>query len=299
MSTQMVRPLPSLRDFMMFWLSIFNASCSFQVLGYLKSCSFVKTWGWSLSPPFGKYISSFTNQDYTLLWAEHLYTPLPHLRPPFVENYHQRSGFSLSPKKAVPEDQIDQYIQEAIDMVSVHSPAESNIMQTKTLRSNDQLNFIVGPTSTTQGALRASLGHPDPFNVRYVQVGNEDFLSSQSWVKKTYVISTRLLFLYFSDSRWIWSVSDTLIDGDTSLQHSYQCFLSSDLSPQRFHINQIFHRSHLAGISTAITRQRGMVSQCCQQNPCVSIFLNKLESMLMEDSRSLKRFSRPCKWLWR
>ncbi|KAH9810242.1 family 51 glycoside hydrolase [Melampsora americana] len=69
------------------------------------------------------------------------------------------SGLSLAPLKAVSEGQIDSYIQEGIDM----------------------LNFIVGPVSTKPGALRASLGHSNPFKVRYVEVGNEDFFDSSSY----------------------------------------------------------------------------------------------------------------------
>ncbi|KAH9823940.1 family 51 glycoside hydrolase [Melampsora americana] len=69
------------------------------------------------------------------------------------------SGLSLSPYKAVPESEIDNYIQEGVDM----------------------LNFIVGPVSTKQGALRASLGHPEPFKVRFVEVGNEDFFDAKTY----------------------------------------------------------------------------------------------------------------------
>ncbi|EGG09290.1 family 51 glycoside hydrolase [Melampsora larici-populina 98AG31] len=69
------------------------------------------------------------------------------------------SGLNLSPFRAVPESEIDKYIQEGVDM----------------------LNFIVGPVSTKQGALRASLGHPKPFNVRFVEVGNEDFFDSNTY----------------------------------------------------------------------------------------------------------------------
>ncbi|EGG09072.1 family 51 glycoside hydrolase [Melampsora larici-populina 98AG31] len=69
------------------------------------------------------------------------------------------SGLSLSPFKAVPESEIDKYIQEGVDM----------------------LNFIVGPASTKAGALRASLGHPEPFPVRFVEVGNEDFFDSATY----------------------------------------------------------------------------------------------------------------------
>ncbi|KAL0264121.1 hypothetical protein SLS55_000065 [Diplodia seriata] len=40
----------------------------------------------------------------------------------------------------------------------------------------NELEFILGDTSTTYGALRASLGHPDPFPLTHVEIGNEDYL---------------------------------------------------------------------------------------------------------------------------
>jgi alpha-L-arabinofuranosidase len=33
-----------------------------------------------------------------------------------------------------------------------------------------------GPSTSTYGSLRASLGYPDPFTINYVEIGNEDFL---------------------------------------------------------------------------------------------------------------------------
>ncbi|KAF8860525.1 glycoside hydrolase family 51 protein [Acephala macrosclerotiorum] len=46
---------------------------------------------------------------------------------------------------------------------------------------NDALNeleFLLGSTSTTLGALRSSYGHPAPYNVTMLEIGNEDNLSS-------------------------------------------------------------------------------------------------------------------------
>ncbi|KAL1306356.1 hypothetical protein AAFC00_005070 [Neodothiora populina] len=46
---------------------------------------------------------------------------------------------------------------------------------------NDALNeleYLMGDTSTTWGALRASHGYPDPFDIPYVEIGNEDFLNN-------------------------------------------------------------------------------------------------------------------------
>ena len=60
----------------------------------------------------------------------------------------------------------------------------------------DQINFVIGNPATNEygelvyiyptwphpyeAALRASLGHPDPFTLNYVEIGNEDFFASQS-----------------------------------------------------------------------------------------------------------------------
>lgn len=40
----------------------------------------------------------------------------------------------------------------------------------------NELEFITGNTDTQYGALRASLGYPEPWRIRYVEVGNEDNL---------------------------------------------------------------------------------------------------------------------------
>lgn len=40
----------------------------------------------------------------------------------------------------------------------------------------NELEFLMGDTSTTYGALRASLGYPEPWKINYVEVGNEDNL---------------------------------------------------------------------------------------------------------------------------
>ncbi len=39
----------------------------------------------------------------------------------------------------------------------------------------DELEFVTGDTSTKWGAVRAKLGHPKPFPLTYVEVGNEDW----------------------------------------------------------------------------------------------------------------------------
>lgn len=63
-------------------------------------------------------------------------------------------GLSLN-GDITPEDQLQSYIDDALD----------------------EIEFIRGPVDSKWGAVRAELGHPDPWKLQYVEVGNEDWLS--------------------------------------------------------------------------------------------------------------------------
>lgn len=66
------------------------------------------------------------------------------------------AGYSLD-GSSVPEAQLQQYVELAVN----------------------QVQFAIGdPKTNTWAALRASLGHPQPFNVQYIEIGNEDNLNS-------------------------------------------------------------------------------------------------------------------------
>jgi alpha-N-arabinofuranosidase len=64
----------------------------------------------------------------------------------------------------VPEAELDVYVQDALD----------------------ELEFLTGSVDTKYGALRAKYGHPEPWTIRYVEVGNEDNLSSGLSSYKSY-----------------------------------------------------------------------------------------------------------------
>ncbi|KAL0958281.1 hypothetical protein HGRIS_000431 [Hohenbuehelia grisea] len=68
------------------------------------------------------------------------------------------SGYALaSGGSSIPVADLGPYIQQAID----------------------QINFAIGdPAESAPAALRASLGHPEPFKLTYVEIGNEDFIGS-------------------------------------------------------------------------------------------------------------------------
>ncbi|KNZ81402.1 putative alpha-N-arabinofuranosidase A [Termitomyces sp. J132] len=47
----------------------------------------------------------------------------------------------------------------------------------------DQINFVIGAQGTSEAAdLRVSLGHPEPFALTFVEVGNEDFFAANTYV---------------------------------------------------------------------------------------------------------------------
>ncbi|KAJ5953066.1 Glycoside hydrolase superfamily [Penicillium vulpinum] len=64
----------------------------------------------------------------------------------------------------VPEDELDFYVQDALN----------------------EIEFLTGSVDTEFGALRAKVGHPKPWKIRYVEVGNEDMLSNGLDTYKAY-----------------------------------------------------------------------------------------------------------------
>lgn len=64
----------------------------------------------------------------------------------------------------VPEVDIDIYVQDALN----------------------ELEFLTGSVGTKYGALRAKYGHPEPWTIRYVEVGNEDMLNGGLSSYKSY-----------------------------------------------------------------------------------------------------------------
>jgi len=57
------------------------------------------------------------------------------------------------PNDMVPLDKLDEYIQDALDLIE----------------------FVNGSVNTKWGAIRAQLGHPEPFNMKFIEIGNEQW----------------------------------------------------------------------------------------------------------------------------
>jgi alpha-N-arabinofuranosidase len=79
-----------------------------------------------------------------LLWCENMNAE------PVLAVY---AGYSLKGAYVKPGPDLEPYIQDALD----------------------EIDYVSGPATSKWGALRAKAGHPAPFTLTYVEVGNEDF----------------------------------------------------------------------------------------------------------------------------
>jgi alpha-N-arabinofuranosidase len=62
------------------------------------------------------------------------------------------AGYSMAQETTKPGPDLEPYVQDAMD----------------------ELEFVTGDTTTKWGAVRAKYGHPEPFGLKYVEIGNED-----------------------------------------------------------------------------------------------------------------------------
>lgn len=65
------------------------------------------------------------------------------------------AGYTLN-GTVVPQAQLAPYVQDALD----------------------EIQYAIGPVTSTYGAMRAADGHPAPFGLHYVEIGNEDFFDT-------------------------------------------------------------------------------------------------------------------------
>ncbi len=73
------------------------------------------------------------------------------------------AGYSLKGAHVEPGPDLEPYIQDALD----------------------EIEYVSGPSTSTWGSLRAKAGHPTPFKLTYVEIGNEDwFDKSGSYDKR-------------------------------------------------------------------------------------------------------------------
>ena len=105
-------------------------------------------WGYRSSDGLGLY--EF------LLWCENMNAQ------PVLAVY---AGYSLKGAHVEPGPALEPYIQDALD----------------------EIEYVTGPATSKWGALRAKAGHPAPFTLTYVEVGNEDWFDKSGSYDKRFV----------------------------------------------------------------------------------------------------------------
>lgn len=86
----------------------------------------------------------------------------------------------------------------------------------------NELEFLMGDASTTYGAQRIALGYTDPFNIKFVEVGNEDNLNGGA---SSYV-SYRFKMFYGRFLRFFLGLPRQLCSHKTNSQNFNRCHLS-------------------------------------------------------------------------
>jgi alpha-N-arabinofuranosidase len=74
------------------------------------------------------------------------------------------AGYSLAGEHVAPGPELDSYVQDALD----------------------EIEYVTGSADTKWGALRAQGGHPEPFKLTYVEIGNEDWLDKSNSYEERY-----------------------------------------------------------------------------------------------------------------
>jgi len=105
-------------------------------------------WGYRSSDGLGLY-------EY-LLWCEDMNAE------PVLAVY---AGYSLKGAHVNPGPDLDAYVQDALD----------------------EIEYVIGPPGSKWGSLRAKAGHPQPFKLTYVEVGNEDFFDRSGSYDRRFV----------------------------------------------------------------------------------------------------------------
>src|SRR4051812_41123640 len=94
--------------------------------------------------PWGYRSSDGLGLHEFLLWCENMHAE------PVLAVY---AGYSLKGAHVNPGPDLEPYIQDALD----------------------EIEYVIGPATSKWGSMRAKAGHPAPFKLTYVEVGNEDW----------------------------------------------------------------------------------------------------------------------------
>lgn len=91
-----------------------------------------------------------------------------------VWNYWTDDGFGFFEGLQLAEDLGALPIWVFNNGISHQESVPTELIGAYVLDTLDGIEFARGPSNSTWGALRSQMGHPDPFDLRYMAIGNED-----------------------------------------------------------------------------------------------------------------------------
>ncbi len=117
------------------------------------------TWGYHQSMGLGYF-------EYFQFCEDLNMEPLPIL-PCGVSCQGAGGGWSMKghAQDAVPMSEMDEWVQDALDLIE----------------------WANGDASTKWGSVRAAAGHPEPFNLKYLGIGNEEYITPEFKERFTYI----------------------------------------------------------------------------------------------------------------
>jgi alpha-L-arabinofuranosidase len=86
----------------------------------------------------------------------------------------------------------------------------------------DEIEFATGDTSTKWGAVRAKLGHPAPFPVKYVEIGNEDWFDRSDSYEARYAQFYKAIEVKYPQLQIIATAPLKLMKPDVLDDHYYK-----------------------------------------------------------------------------
>ena len=99
-------------------------------------------------------------------------------------HYHSSDGMGLMEFMGWCEDLKMQPVLAVFDglLLTKINPITGDSLKEYVQDALDEIEFLNGDASTKWGAQRVKLGHPQPYNVKYIEVGNEDwFDKAKTW----------------------------------------------------------------------------------------------------------------------
>jgi len=109
------------------------------------------------------------------------------------------AGYSLNGEHVTPGPDLEPYVESALD----------------------EIEYVTGGTDTKWGAERAKDGHPDPFQLKYVEIGNEDFFDRSGSYNQRFAQFFKAIKAKYPDLQLIATAPVTSVRPDVIDDHFY------------------------------------------------------------------------------